>query len=106
VNAGDRQQVERQQKLNDARVRQQKADLRQICSTHTGRRFIWGLLCETAPLTEAYTGNAETYYRLGRQAIGRWILDLLLNEMPELYTKMVREAKAWQAEAEKEAEGN
>ena len=76
--------------------------LRTIMSTQAGRLFIGTLVEETAPLTEAYKGNADTYYFLGKQSIGRHILSNLIFSTPDLldlFKIMMEETKKLREEA-------
>jgi Mg2+ and Co2+ transporter CorA len=39
--------------------------------------FVLWILRQTAPLKDAYTGSAETYYKLGKQKVGKEITRVL-----------------------------
>ncbi len=93
MNAGDPKQVEAQQSRLRRQAEHELLDLRAVLSIPEGRRFVWRLLEDTAPLQEAFTGNSTTFYKLGKQAYGRRVLGLILGEMPEVYAQMQREAK-------------
>lgn len=58
--------------------------LKEVLSSRAGRIFIATLIDETAPMTEAYKGNADTYYFLGKQAIGRHLLSNMVFNGPEM----------------------
>lgn len=94
MNASDPVSVKAQGILTELRSQREQEDLRQIVSTPVGRRFVRRLLDETGPLQNAMTGNANTYFILGKQEVGKKLMSQLLTEMPEIYTKLVQEAKA------------
>ena len=46
-------------------------DLKVVLSTKEGRRFFWGLMQRSKIFDEAMTGNANTYYIIGMQDLGK-----------------------------------
>jgi len=72
------------EKYVDFLRKRRSSALREVMSTKSGRIFIATLIEETAPLNEAYKGNADTYYFLGKQSIGRHLLSQMIFGGPEM----------------------
>ncbi len=94
----------RMKQREELRRQQELADLKAILKLPAGRRFIWRLLEDAAPLRDAFTGNSNTYYILGKQAFGRLLMSDILEHYPKEYMRMQSEATA-RKRAEKFEEG-
>lgn len=90
-------------KLTTDLTMQQQDDLKNVMQTVSGRAFIWRILDKESGLHKSvYTGNASTYYNMGKQDLGRDIQDDILIVCPELYLKMRTEGKQRQESEEKQ----
>ena len=74
---------------------QQEDDLKARMATPEGRRFIMDVYhghCNVEEYCgETYTGNAGTYYNLGRRSVGVDIRDDVRALCPELWNKAIAE---------------
>ena len=86
----EREQIKQREK---DRCRQELEDLRSILKTPGGRRFVWRLLEDAGVLKDAFTGNSNTYYILGKQAFGKFLLADILQRFIKEYAKMQAEAE-------------
>lgn len=68
-------------------------DIRWLMSTDRGRRTLWRLLSECATFNEPAVFGASdmTYYNLGKQSVGRFLLSEIDQGGPEFYETMKRE---------------
>lgn len=74
-------------------VEQRKADRRRIMLTPEGRRFVYELIFEDCGLNAVYPAQDSGIYRHeGRRDIGLKIAQRMINEEPELYTRMMVES--------------
>lgn len=93
-NAADPEQVAKATKKGALARIQQMNDLRQVMSTRSGRRVLWGLLAECGVFrTSFHTNGSIVYFNEGMRQIG---LKLLadLNEADEAaYALMASEGK-------------
>jgi hypothetical protein len=70
------------------------SDLKWLMGDKRGRRFVWRLLETAGPLQEPFNPDPQiTANNLGKQAYGRWLYVQLLEECPELFVLMGREAR-------------
>jgi len=63
-------------------------------SHRNGRRFVWMIMNESAP-TRNPMGIEDrwTNFNVGKQDIGRWLLFLIHEYCPDMYTLMIKESK-------------
>lgn len=70
------------------------SDLKWLMGDKRGRRFVWRLLETAEPLKDPFNPQTSiTSYNLGKQAYGKWLYAQLLEECPELFMTMGREAR-------------
>jgi hypothetical protein len=70
------------------------SDLKWIMADKRGRRFVWRLLEQAAPLQDPFNANTTIMSRnVGRQEYGRWLYAQLLVHCPESFMMMGREAQ-------------
>lgn len=78
-------------------------DLKKVLSLPEGRRFYWRVMARAGAFRVPYTGdNNATNFNCGRQEVGFFMLDELLEAVPTAFTQMQREAKSEAARQEKE----
>jgi hypothetical protein len=94
------QQREQQTQREKDQRRQELDDLRAVLRTSSGRRFIWCMLEDAGILHDAFTGNSNTYYILGKQAYGKRLFADILKHFPKQYIQMQNEASARQMKEE------
>lgn len=86
--------------VKDAKIRDQLrrenelADVKALMETPVGRRYIWRYIQVCRPMSDPFTGNSETFRNCGLQTIGKMMFAEVLENCPELYMLMAREAKA------------
>lgn len=78
---------------------QRKADVREVMSTPTGRRFVWGELQRAGLFLSSFTGNAGTFFNEGARSQGLKLMGEVQEVCPDLYVAMVTEAMADQKAA-------
>lgn len=67
-------------------------DLKVLMATLRGRRFMWNLLDDTGFRREPMSGvDSQTFYNLGRMAIGRRLEQRIFATCPGRYTEMIEE---------------
>ncbi|MFA6293603.1 MAG: hypothetical protein WC637_17585 [Victivallales bacterium] len=92
-------------KTKTALSQQERNDLVNVMGTPSGRALIWRLLdVETGFHNSAYTGNAATYYNLGKQDVGRDLYDDIWITCPDSYIQMRREAEQREMVNERKAD--
>lgn len=96
------QKTKEQIKRNELRRIKELSDIRKVLSLAEGRRLYWRLMSRAGAFHSPYTGeNNATNKNCGRQEIGFFLLDELLEASPSTFTQMQREAKS---EAKKQEE--
>lgn len=92
-NAADPAQVADAERLARDRARQRAEDLAAVLATPHGRRVVWGEL-ERCGVYRGAVGDTphDTYYRLGRRAVGLELLAELTTEHAPAYLTMQQEA--------------
>lgn len=94
-NAADAEQVERAGRKVESREDRAINDLRYVMLEPSGRRFLWGisgaiLFGEQGP----YQADSDrSAYNLGIQSVARGLVRAAMEADPELYARMVKEAK-------------
>lgn len=58
-----------------AERKQEIEDVKELMSTRAGRRFAYRLLATCKIFQSSYTGNADTYFKEGRRAVGLEFFD-------------------------------
>jgi hypothetical protein len=92
-NAADPEQVKTAaKKVRNKRV-QELEDFIKVMSTVEGRRFMWRLLDHTGFQKSSFTGNSTTFFNEGMRNIGLIIWSDINEACPDLYIKMLQEAK-------------
>lgn len=64
-------------KIRDEEQGQANLDFKWLMSDERGRRFMWELLTECRVYHDPMTGNSQTFYNLGQQRVGRWLIERL-----------------------------
>ena len=83
------------QKRRDEFWREVEAkDIEWLMSGPRGRRIVFRIIARSGKWSSAFTGNSETFYRIGMSEVGRWLENMLLDKCPEQYVEMIKEAKA------------
>lgn len=78
--------VEEQRRVRDA-------EFLHLLKTYGGRYFVWEVLTECRLFQSPPAGMEETYRFVGRQDVGRKVLEICLTLFPEAYTMMLNEAQ-------------
>jgi len=85
-------------------TKQEENELANVMSTLDGRALIERILYkETQIQNSTYTGNAGTYYNLGRQDVGRDIHNDIMALCPDLFMKMIKESETKRITEERNA---
>lgn len=82
--AGGKVKRAREGELNDFRI---------IMETLSGRRFVHRYISLCGVFHEGFTGNNTTFFNEGKRSIGLRILADINESCPELYVKMIEEAR-------------
>lgn len=72
-NAADEEQLKKQEELDKRLKEEQLADLRDILSTESGRRFIWRLMEKTKAFGTLWAASSEIYKNVATADIGKWL---------------------------------
>lgn len=79
-----RQQLRRENELNDLRL---------ICETEHGRRFIWSLIEQAGVWRTTYTGEAlSAAFAEGKRNTGLKVFSDVMEACPDQYLAMAKEA--------------
>jgi len=101
ANAGSRSEVERAQRREKQRRKQELADLRAVMESAEGRRLIWRFLGMSRVFESAFNTNAMAQsHSIGWQDGGRWWLKEIDEACPEKYLVMANEARRAAKQAE------
>ena len=92
-NAADPNSVKKQGQEEKRKRDLELADVKWLLSDARGRRFIWRYLNKGKVFEHCMTGNNTTFYNLGMRNIGLMILADVNEAHPEMYLKMMSEAK-------------
>jgi hypothetical protein len=90
--AGDPTQYKKRKTKTQLKREQELEELKLVMSSPQGRSFLWRLLAQTGLYDELFTGNSTTFYKCGRQSIGRWVLSELTEADKRAYITMQLEA--------------
>jgi hypothetical protein len=94
-NAASEEQVKEAAQTERHRKDTDENDLRFVLSTVAGRRFMWKLIGDCAPLRNPMGSDAlNTYFHIGRADIGRQLYSQIMSAAPEAFIKMQSEAMA------------
>lgn len=81
--------------------RSELSDIASILGTRAGRRFFWRLFTECGIFKTSFTGNNSTFFNEGMRNVGlKFFSDV--NEYPDLYLLMAKEARQPEEENEKQ----
>lgn len=88
--------VRRRRKTEQANItkvesRREVEDIQWLMSEKNGRRLMFGLLETAGVFLGSFTGDAETFYREGKRAVGLRYLAMLNSNCPDEYVLMLRE---------------
>lgn len=82
-------------KREELRRIRELSDLRKVLSTVEGRRWWWRVASYAGAFQTPYTGeNNSTNFNCGKQSVGFFLLDEVLNANPATLNQIQREAKA------------
>lgn len=83
----------REERLNH----RQLDDLKAVLGSIHGKRLLWRIMSECAPFTSPlHSSGSQLYYNVGRQDIGRFIMDAVLSADPNKFLEMQIEAKDYE----------
>ena len=92
-NAADKQAIGEAKQRSDNLRAQRNADMKKMMNEPWGRRLLWHWLSQAGLYNNAFTGNSETYFRLGRQQAGQNLLAEIVEADPEAYANLLLEFK-------------
>lgn len=93
-NAADPAQVKDAARKERRAETQQLDDLRQVVSSRSGRRFLWGLLCDVRLFeSECHAEVHRQYFTAGERNVGCRLLARINDLDPALYHIMAQEAQ-------------
>lgn len=72
---------------------QQQEDIKRLMAQKWGRRLMWSWLEFTGVRRTAMTGNSQTFFNLGVQNVGLMLEANIMEHAPEMWAKMVNEAR-------------
>lgn len=93
-NAGDEQQVA-SAVGKERRIRTRELmDVRTVLATEEGRRFVWRVLeeCKVFRTVKA-SDDSTTNYNAGKQDVGHFVMDEMLEARPNAFIEMMSEAQ-------------
>lgn len=70
-----------------------KDDLKWVCSTEQGRRFLWEVIGHCGVYHDIEGEGIAAYKQIGRRQVGLHLLALISNATPESIFAMMREAQ-------------
>lgn len=75
----------------EAQRRRELRDLSDLMDIAAGRRFLWRFLSDAKIFDLCFTGNSETFYRLGRKEFALKYFNDLLTACPDALQRMQSE---------------
>ena len=90
-NAASPKQVRRAGRLEKKKRDDELADVRHVCSTEAGRRFMFRLLGHCKVFESVY--GLDVQYQAGKQDVGHFVMAEVVEADDELLFRMMREAK-------------
>ena len=90
--ANEEQQKEASTKIKLTRESEMN-DLRFILSSQQGRRFAWRFLGHCRVFASVWEPSAKIHYNAGRQDVGHFLQSEIVEADPDMYLKMMIEAK-------------
>ncbi|HXS30594.1 MAG TPA: hypothetical protein VN755_07150 [Steroidobacteraceae bacterium] len=90
-NAAAPRQVKRAGRLEKERREKELADVRVVCDTEEGRRFIFRLMGHCKVFESVY--GVDLAYQAGKQDVGHYLMAEVNDANDELLFRMMREAK-------------
>lgn len=91
----DNSKEEKKQKKADKKYERVLSDVRRVCQLPEGRRTLRMIMEDGAPFRDGYTGETNsTMYNLGRQAVSRNVLNVILDADPRLLPLIMNEAES------------
>ncbi len=69
---GDKKEIER--RLENKKL---LLSYKKLLAGHDGKRVLWDILSYCEAFQNAMTGNSWTYHKLGKQAVGQYIMTML-----------------------------
>lgn len=92
-NAADADQVKRANEKQENSRDRELADLREVLSSVSGRRFIWRMLERCKVFGTVWDGSAKIHYNSGQQDIGHWVMAEIGTADEDSLFVMMKEAK-------------
>ena len=99
-NAADKIQVGEAKHKAKNKQHQLNADYKKLMSEPWGRRLLWRWLSDSGLYHNCFTGNSETYFRLGIQAAGQRMLSELVTADKTAYARLLIEFSEEDTDAE------
>lgn len=100
----DTTKQDKQQKKAERKRRRELADIREVLTTPSGRRFYWRVMTDCGVFQRSFTGEVNTtMFNEGRRSIGNWLFNELMDANPNMFAQLSNEA-ASEAESEKRIE--
>lgn len=96
-NAASEKQVKKMVSRDERLAHRQQDDLKVVLGSIHGKRLLWRIMTECAPFqSPLHASGSQLYYNVGRQDIGRFIMDAVLSADPKKFLEMQIEAKDYE----------
>lgn len=82
---------EKQRKKDDRRRIRELSDLSKILNCVEGRRLIWRILSEAGLYKNCFTGNSQSFFLQGKQAVAQWLLSEVMSAQRTAFANMQQE---------------
>ena len=87
--------LEVQRKRDKARQEARKkeiGDIKKLLLIPEFRRVVWRVIGRSGYYDNPMTGNSQTFYNIGAQQVGKWILDEVFEADPNAFAQIQNEA--------------
>jgi hypothetical protein len=103
----DQSKEKEKKKREELRRNRELSDIRKVLSTAEGRRWYWRVMSTAGAFHTPFTGdNNLTNHNCGKQIVGFFLLDELLEATPATLVQMQREAKSEAKKQQDEEQGD
>lgn len=97
---------EKQRRRSQRQIEREASDIRFILKSPEGRRFFWRIMDKGLAFADPFANNDTnlTNYLLGKQSVGRYFFNELINIKPDSYIQMIQEREAIMKDDERQEE--
>lgn len=93
IDISDEEEVELLKKLQELERQQELKDLKDVCASESGRRFLWRVLEKCKTFESIWEGSAKIHYNSGKQDVGHFLMAEITEADEMILFTMMKESK-------------